>query len=115
MNQEFEQFYGSIRNFSENDKCEINKKLRYKFYKKYLIILILCATICFSIYEIQWANWHFCAISRLLMVKICSIWDLWPNMYNEKCLFKKDISYESQFYFEENYAKCIACENYGKN
>ena len=76
MNREFEEFfnYCQQQKFSENEMKILLKPMKYYLWKiealKYMKIMLLLFTICASITYIDTLNWYFCAIGRILMIKV---------------------------------------------
>ncbi|CAO1407124.1 unnamed protein product [Diamesa tonsa] len=119
MNREFEEFfnYCEQQKFSENEMKILLKPLKFYLWKtkalKYMKIMFVLFTICASISYFDTLNWYFCAIGRLLMIKMLPLWD-WRSMYNAKCLipnFYDDVKYTTSSPKVINY-NCKLCEDF---
>ena len=122
MEAEFEEFFRFIEKSSINKDEEIEnvlKPLKFHFWmlrlKKFFKIFLVVATICLSIYYIDIVNWYFCAIGRILLIKILPLWN-WKHLGNSKCLIEKEMLQSKQLLKENNFniKKCWFCEHFGE-
>lgn len=123
MNQEFEHFFLHCEltlNCDQDQLKKILKPLRNHFLKQQLgralKVFFLFAAICSAIYYIDTLNWHFCAIGRILMIKLLPIWD-WTHLSKARCLIAKTSTPDSISSDKSNgfSAKdCRVCENFGE-
>lgn len=140
MNCEFEEFfsYCKKKEFSENEMKILVKPLKFYLWKmktlKYMKIILILTTICSSVLFFETLNWYFCAIGRILMIKVriltkflnkfisfkdfqmIPLWD-WKNLYNAKCLisnFAEDVKHKTNSQKLNNY-NCKLCEDFGKS
>lgn len=122
MEVEFEEFFKNLenlKNLSENEIKIILKPLKTFFWiewlKKLFKIILLVISICFAIYYVDTLNWYFCAIGRILLIKILPLWD-WRYLGNSKCLIAKSSSErvfkKSEYGFNEK--DCRGCQNFGE-
>lgn len=120
--EEYFQFLEKLSNFKERDIENILKPLKFHLWilwlKKFMKIFIIFASICLAIYYVEILNWYFCAICRILMIKILPIWD-WTTLGNAKCLIEKTSLPSSKDYNNNesknfNAKDCWACERFGK-
>lgn len=124
MEAEFAEFFQFLENFSNTKKEDIEnvlKPLKLHFwmmrFKKFLKVFLLVASICLAIYFIDILNWYFCAIGRILMIKILPLWN-WKHLGNissSKCLIEKKLLPSKQFKENNNFniKDCLTCEHYG--
>lgn len=121
MEVEFEEFFqslGNLKNLSEREIEDVLQPLKFHFWiewlKKFAKVLVLVASICFAIYYVDTLNWYFCAIGRILLIKILPLWD-WRYLANSKCLIAKSSS-EKVFKESENFnvKDCRGCEHFGE-
>jgi hypothetical protein len=124
IESDFNDFFKLLKDqsYSKNDINGILSPLRKKLWivwlKKYVGFLAVLATICFLIYSIDFFNWHFCAISRLFMIKLLPLWN-WKPLYNSKCLIAKEVANKrpveksTKFSLQKN--DCVTCEFLGEN
>lgn len=118
MEVEFEEFFKSLEKLSEKEVENVLKPLRAYFWiewlKKFSKLLILVASICFAVYYVDALNWYFCAIGRILLIKILPLWD-WRYLANSKCLIAKSSS-EKVFRSESGFNEkdCRGCEHFGR-
>lgn len=112
--------YFKEQKYHQNDIQRIltplRKKIMLSWMRKYLGFVAIFSTICLFIYYIDFLNWHFSAVGRLLMMKVLPFWN-WKKLYNARCLISKDlpsnlgkISRKSSLRLED----CIPCENLGE-
>lgn len=122
MDVEFEEFFENLKNstnLTDDDVKNILKPLTNYFWtnwiKKSLKVFFSVASICLSIYYVDTLNWYFCAIGRILLIKILPLWD-WKYLGNSKCLIAKSSSEkvykESESSF--NLKDCRGCEHFGE-
>lgn len=121
MEVEFYEFFNFIEKSSitkDEDIENVLKPLKFHFWmlrlKNYLKIFLLVATICLAIYYFDVVNWYFCAIGRILLIKILPLWN-WKYLGNSKCLIEKEIL-QSKQYKENNFSikNCWFCEYSGE-
>lgn len=127
MDVEFEEFFQYIeKNLSSSSEKEIKnvlKPLKYLMWKqqlkKFLKISLLFISICCAIYYIDTLNWYFCAVTRILMIKLLPLWN-WKYLGRSRCLIEKAQSQSSSTaaYVDSNdvlnVKDCRACEHFGK-
>jgi len=120
LDHEFENFFQyleKITNSSEKDIKKILKPLKYLFWKqqlaKYIKIALIAISICYAIFYIDTLNWYFCAIGRIVLIKILPLWD-WTYLGKSKCLISKTIPRSSTYANEFNTKDCRSCEYFGE-
>lgn len=124
MDSEFNEFFQDLEKLSSLEDREIENILKpLKFYllmakvKKYLKILLIVVSICLAIYYVDILNWYFCAIGRILMIKILPFWN-WRYLANAKCLIEKSFpdkkEYENNNHDDFNIKDCRACKFFGE-
>lgn len=122
LDQEFEDFFqylDKISNFSEKNIKNILKPLKYLYWKqqlaKYVKIALIVISICYAIYYIDTLNWYFCAICRIMLIKILPLWD-WTYLGKSKCLISKTTQQRSSSYANDefNMRDCRSCEYFGE-
>lgn len=122
LDQEFENFFyylEKITNSNEKDIKSILKPLKYHLLKqqlfKYLKTALVFVSICYAIYYMDTLNWYFCAIGRIVLIKILPLWD-WTYLGRSKCLIDKYSGAPSSYANGEfNTKDCRSCEYFGKH
>lgn len=123
MNQEFEDFFLHCHKVTNSNKAEIEKILKplkvhlwRQQLKKYLKIVLFLTAICFATYHVDTLNWYFCAVGRIIMIKLLPLWN-WKYLTKEKCLIPKAEPIKVnriEPYINVGGKDCRACEKFGK-
>lgn len=122
MEQEFEDFFlhcQKLTNSNHKEMMKILEPLRVHLWKqqlkKVLKMVLAVASICCAIYYVDTFNWYFCAVARIAMIKLLTIWN-WTYLANAKCLVSKaEASSKNDDGFRSLSEKdCRACEHFGK-
>lgn len=123
MDQEFEEFFllcQKVTNSNQSEVAKILKPLRIHLWKqllwKSIKVLLIVTTICCAIYYVDTLNWYFCAIGRIVMIKILPLWN-WTYLASAKCLISnpemsqpKSQARSASF----NEKDCRSCEHFGE-
>lgn len=83
---------------------------------KLLKIFLFIVSICCAVYYVDTLNWYFCAIGRILLIKMLPVWN-WQHLSRSECLIpkKESASKPSGFSTETlNEVDCRACQHFGK-
>lgn len=132
LNREFEQIFSLIQKNNSttdhfnNDKFQSQlismiqrhyfKIIALQFFKLSLIIIVGFSLI----YYINFLNWNFSAIGRILMIKLLRFWD-WKHLYNSNCLISVEQQTTTVNAVDKDYSEmnndvsnlCVTCENLG--
>lgn len=121
MNEEFEDFFIHCQKLTSlNGKTsELVLPLKVIFLeqklKKYLKTILVFSAICSAFYYVDTMNWFFCAVGRLVMIKLLPIWD-WRHLEKASCLVAKSETEKlsSGGFTSINERDCLACEHFGE-
>lgn len=122
MDKEFEDFFFHCQKITNSNKSEMEKLLKplqqhlwKQQLKKFIKIVSIFAAICSAIYYVDVLNWYFCAVGRIIMIKLLPIWN-WKHLENAKCLIPKAEVKAKPFadsFRPFNVKDCRACEHFG--
>lgn len=122
INKEFDEFFELCKTVTKDRKQldEVLHPLKLALWRIQMIKyakLIATLTICFcAIYYCDTLNWYFCAIGRILMIKLLPLWN-WRYLATAKCLIPRAQISETTPSGPSNFLSikdCHACEFFGK-
>ena len=123
IDEEFEELFLHCQKLTNSNKKEMENLLKplrnhllKEQLKKYFLIAFIFGAICCGIYYVDTLNWYFCALGRLLMIKLLPFWD-WTRLAEARCLIgKAEVRTRSSGGFSRlnDEKDCRACEHFGE-